>query len=105
MRPLLARRAGALQLQPGANLTWGNLFYYGDTSSDALRTAPTTGFTNNFKIKERLVLQMRLDVLNVQNHSQMAAPDMNLLDATFGKMQSQSASVNRFYDIEGRIQF
>jgi hypothetical protein len=48
---------------------------------------------------------MRLDVLNVQNHSQMAAPDMNPLDATFGKMQSQSASVNRFYDIEGRIQF
>ena len=59
----------------------------------------------DFKVRERVTLQLRLDALNVQNRSQFNDPDTNPFNSTFGQVTSQSASTNRFYDIQARIQF
>jgi hypothetical protein len=132
--------------QPGALVSFGNLFYYGniDDISTGTRTFAhwfnTSGFETNaskgpasyhsrvfpqyidglradrtnqwnstlqrdFKIKERATLQLRLDVLNVQNRSQMAAPDASPTSSTFGQVKTQSAAQNRFIQILGRIRF
>jgi len=59
----------------------------------------------DFAIKEKLKVQLRLDALNLQNRSQFSDPDTNPFNSTFGKVSTQTASVNRFYDIQLRIQF
>ncbi len=59
----------------------------------------------DFNIRERLKLQLRLDALNLQNRSQFSDPDTNPFNSTFGKVPGQTNSVNRFYDIQMRIQF
>lgn len=59
----------------------------------------------NFRLHERASLQLRFDALNVQNRSQFNDPDTNPFSSTFGQITSQSASTNRFYDIQARIQF
>ena len=56
-------------------------------------------------IKERLRLELRLDALNLQNRSQMLAPDMSPYSTNFGKITSQTGSLNRFYQVQARIQF
>lgn len=59
----------------------------------------------NFQLKERLRLEFRVDALNLQNRSQMNGPDTNPNNTTFGKVTSQTSSVNRFYQLQARIQF
>lgn len=58
-----------------------------------------------FKIYEGVRLQFRGDVINVQNRSQMNAPDMSPTATNFGRITSQTSSLNRFYQIQARIQF
>ena len=59
----------------------------------------------DFRLRERATFQIRLDALNVQNRSQFNDPDTNPFSSTFGQITSQTASTNRFYDIQARIQF
>ena len=58
-----------------------------------------------FRIGERLRLQFRADAMNLQNRSQMAAPDLNPVSTNFGRVTSQTISLNRNYQLQGRIQF
>ncbi len=134
------------EYQPGAYLSFSNLFYYGDlddirVDNPALgrwfntdnfeknaskapasyhsRVFPTyvSGITadmtnqwnanvvRQFRLSERVRLQLRLDALNLQNRSQFAAPATDPLSTNFGKVTSQSSTHNRFLQIQGRIQF
>jgi hypothetical protein len=58
-----------------------------------------------FRIVERLRFQVRADALNLQNRSQMAGPDLSPTSTNFGRITSQTSSLNRFYQIQGRLQF
>jgi len=42
---------------------------------------------------------------NVQNRSPFSAPDTNPYSTNFGRVTSQTPAVNRFIQIQGRIQF
>ena len=58
-----------------------------------------------FRIKEGLTLQLRGDAINVYNRSQMGAPELSPTSTNFGRITSQTSSLNRFYQIQARIQF
>ncbi|MBX5497280.1 MAG: hypothetical protein IRZ15_18235, partial [Bryobacteraceae bacterium] len=58
-----------------------------------------------FRLAEGLRLQIRADAINLQNRSQMNAPDINPVSTNFGKVLSQTSSLNRFYQFQARIQF
>jgi hypothetical protein len=57
------------------------------------------------RIRERLRFQLRGDAINVQNRSQMNAPDLSPTSTNFGKITSQTSSLNRFYQVQMRLQF
>jgi hypothetical protein len=60
----------------------------------------------NFKLTERGAnLQLRLDALNVQNRSQMNAPNTDPYSTLFGKITSQTSATNRWLQVQARIQF
>ena len=59
----------------------------------------------NMRISERCNLQIRLNVLNVQNRSQMAGPSTDPLSTNFGKITAQTSATNRFIDVQARITF
>jgi len=56
-------------------------------------------------IYERLRMQFRADVINLQNRSQMSSPEMNPTSTNFGRVTSQTSSLNRFYQVQMRLQF
>jgi hypothetical protein len=58
-----------------------------------------------FRILEKLRFQVRMDALNLQNRSQMANPDLSPTSTNFGRITSQTGSLNRFYQIQGRLRF
>lgn len=58
-----------------------------------------------FRIVEGIRLQIRADAVNLQNRSQMNPPDVNPVSTNFGRVTSQTASLNRFYQVQARIQF
>jgi hypothetical protein len=59
----------------------------------------------HFQITERFRLQVRADAINLQNRSQMGNPDLNPFSTNFGRITSQTSSLNRFYQLQARIQF
>ena len=59
----------------------------------------------NLTITERVNMQLRLDVLNVQNRSQMQGPNTDPLSTNFGRITSQSAAVNRWLQVQARVTF
>jgi len=59
----------------------------------------------NIKVFEKATFQLRVDLFNVFNRSQVADPDTNPNNTTFGKVTAQTGSQNRFLQIQGRIQF
>lgn len=59
----------------------------------------------DFRITERLRFQIRGDALNLQNRSQMSPPDLSPTSTNFGRITSQTSSLNRFYQVQARIQF
>lgn len=59
----------------------------------------------NFRIREGMKLQLRGDAINLQNRSQFAGPDLSPTSSTFGKVQAQTSSLNRFYQIQARVTF
>jgi hypothetical protein len=59
----------------------------------------------DFKIKERATFEVRMDALNLFNRSQFAAPDTTPYNTTFGRITSQTSTLNRFYQIQGRLRW
>src|ERR1035437_1086060 len=55
----------------------------------------------DFRLREGTIFEVRVDALNLLNRSQFAAPD----NTTFGKVTSTTSTLNRFYQIQGRIRF
>ncbi|MBI2687955.1 MAG: carboxypeptidase regulatory-like domain-containing protein [Acidobacteria bacterium] len=58
-----------------------------------------------FKVVERMRLQFRADIINLQNRSQMNPPELNATSTNFGRVTSQTSSLNRFYQVQMRLQF
>jgi hypothetical protein len=58
-----------------------------------------------FTIAEGVRFQLRADLINLQNRSQFNAPDLNPLSPNFGRVLSQTSSLNRNYQFQARIQF
>jgi hypothetical protein len=58
-----------------------------------------------FRIREGLRFQIRADAINLQNRSQMSAPNVSPTSTNFGRVTSQTSSLNRFYQLQARIQF
>jgi hypothetical protein len=59
----------------------------------------------DFRIREGMTFQIRMDALNLFNRSQFSAPDNNPTDTTFGAVTSTTATLNRWYQLQGRIRF
>jgi hypothetical protein len=58
-----------------------------------------------FRIVEGVNLQVRADFINLQNRSQMNPPDISPTSTNFGRVTSQTGSLNRYYQFQARIQF
>ena len=58
-----------------------------------------------FKIHERVKFQVRGDAINLTNRSQMNPPDLGVTSTNFSRITSQTSSLNRMYQVQGRIQF
>jgi hypothetical protein len=79
------------------------------TRVDGLR-ADFTNIANGclqreFKIRERGKLEFRVDALNLQNRSQMAAPVVDPTATNFAQVTAQSRTQNRFYQFQLRLRF
>lgn len=61
--------------------------------------------SRQLKVHERFKFQIRADIINLQNRSQMAGPDLSPTSTNFGRITSQTSSLNRFYQLQSRIQF
>jgi len=59
----------------------------------------------DFQIREGVVFEVRVDALNLFNRSQFSSPDTNPYNTTFGKVSSATSTLNRFYQLQGRIRF
>jgi hypothetical protein len=55
--------------------------------------------------RERLKAILRFDMLNVFNRYQFDNPNTDPMNTNFGKVQQQTAAVNRFLQFQARIQF
>jgi hypothetical protein len=78
--------------------------FFDDLRADGL-SQWNANLVRNFKITEGVTLQLRGDVINVQKRSQMSAPEVNPLSTNFGRITSQTSSLNRNYQVQARIQF
>jgi hypothetical protein len=59
----------------------------------------------NLSFSERMNLQLRLDVLNVQNRSQMDFPVTDPYSTNFGRIVNQTAATNRWLQVQARLTF
>jgi len=59
----------------------------------------------NLRFTERLNMQLRADVLNVQNRSQMNNPSTDPFSTNFGRITSQTAATNRWIQVQARVTF
>ena len=59
----------------------------------------------NMKVNERWNVQLRLDVLNVQNRSQMDSPNTNPYSTDFGRITQQTSATNRWVTVQARATF
>ena len=58
-----------------------------------------------FKFGERVRFQLRGDAINLMNRSQMNPPELNPVSTNFGRITSQTSSLNRMYQVQARIVF
>jgi len=58
-----------------------------------------------FKLPERMRLQLRMEALNLCNHPQFVAPIVNPTASNFGAVVSTTAATNPFLQIQARIRF
>jgi hypothetical protein len=59
----------------------------------------------DYRLREGTIFEVRMDALNLLNRSQFAAPDNNPFNTTFGVVSSTTSTLNRFYQLQGRIRF
>ena len=78
--------------------------FFNGLSADGLNQW-NANLLREFRIHEGVRLQLRADVINLQNRSQMSGPDLSPTSTNFGRILSQTSSLNRFYQIQARIQF
>ncbi|MBL8179403.1 MAG: TonB-dependent receptor [Bryobacterales bacterium] len=64
-----------------------------------------TNVQRDFRFNERAALQLRLDVLNVFNRSQFAAPVVDPFSTNFGRVTNHTATTMRFLLVQARIKF
>ena len=57
------------------------------------------------RLTNRVRLEMRADIINLFNRSQMNPPDLSPTSTNFGRITSQTASLNRFFQVQGRLLF
>jgi hypothetical protein len=57
------------------------------------------------RITEGVRLELRGDFINLQNRSQVNPPDLSPTSTNFGRITSQTSSLNRFIQLQARIQF
>lgn len=55
--------------------------------------------------KERVKMILRFDMLNVFNRYQFDTPNTDPMNTNFGRVQQQTAAINRFLQFQARIQF
>ena len=58
-----------------------------------------------FKVKESVAFQLRLDALNVANHSQFEAPNLDPTSTNFGRVTNNTSSTMRYLLIQARVKF
>ncbi len=79
------------------------------TRIDGLRRDSTNQWNVNlqrdFRITERVVLQLRGDALNIQNRSQFSDPNTTPTSTDFGRITSQTNTRNRFIQVQARLRF
>jgi hypothetical protein len=78
--------------------------YFNGLRADGLNQW-NANLVREFRIAEGVRFQVRADAINLQNRSQMAGPDLNPLSTNFGRITSQTSSLNRFCQVQARIQF
>ncbi len=78
--------------------------YFNGLRADGLKQW-NGNLVREFRIVERLRLQVRADALNLQNRSQFANPELSPTSTNFGRITSQTGSLNRFYQFQARLQF
>jgi hypothetical protein len=59
----------------------------------------------DIRIKERLTLELRMDALNVANHSQFANPNLDPTSTNFGRVTNNTSSTMRFLLFQARLKF
>ncbi|MCL4402459.1 MAG: TonB-dependent receptor, partial [Acidobacteria bacterium] len=79
------------------------------TRIDGLRRDMTNqwnaNLAKNLHFTERWNLQLRMDVLNVQNRSQMNSPSTDPYSTNFGRITSQTSATNRWIQVQARLTF
>jgi hypothetical protein len=79
------------------------------THVDGVRADMTNQWNTNvqrdFRIRERVKLQLRVDALNLQNRTQFAAPNVNPASTDFGRVTAQSNTTKRFIQVLARLRF
>lgn len=78
--------------------------YFDQLRADGLKQW-NGNLVRELRIVERLRFQVRVDAVNLQNRSQMSSPEVSPTSTNFGRITSQTSSLNRFYQIQGRLQF
>jgi hypothetical protein len=58
-----------------------------------------------FRIREGMSFQLRLDALDALNRSQLDVPTLDPTSTNFGKVTNNTSSTNRFLLIQGRFHF
>ena len=59
----------------------------------------------DFRIKERIQLQLRADVLNLFNRQSFGGPDTNPVSTNFGRVLTDANGPNRFVQAQARLRF
>ena len=64
-----------------------------------------TNIQRNFTIHEGIVLQLRVDAINLQNRTQFAGPNVSPASTDFGRVTSQTNTTKRFIQAQIRLRF
>lgn len=87
-----ADRLNALDAQARKDASTLTSFTYGTFPRNGLRGPGRTNLdlalAKNFKVKERLIMELRCDAFNILNHTQFKSPDLTITDPTFGQISS-----------------
>ena len=57
------------------------------------------------RLTDRVRLELRGDFINLLNRSQMNPPDLAPTSTNFGRITSQTSSLNRFFQVQARLRF